>query len=77
VKTAVIRRTPQPGRNQELAGKFEIRSSRFETFGLGSFELVSDFEIRVSDLDLAHFAQDFARKSLTNVDERERVDLKV
>jgi hypothetical protein len=68
---------PTRRRDQELAGKFEIRSSKFETFGLGSFELVSDFEIRVSDFDLAHFARDFARKSLTNVDERERVDLKV
>jgi hypothetical protein len=33
---------PQPGAagTKKLAGKFEIRSSKFETFGLGSFELV-------------------------------------
>jgi hypothetical protein len=42
--------------------KSEVRNSKI--FGLGPFELVSDFKIRVSDLNLARFARDFARKRL-------------
>jgi hypothetical protein len=51
---------PNPARKKERAGKLEIRSSKSEPFGFGSFEPVSNFENRVADFNLAHFARNFA-----------------